>query len=103
MEISAANNCVRCPPNLRCPPNPPESDSNPRIRLESEGVPESARIRKVSPKSESANPLLLYDLNKPGFADDRIVSDRRQVKVHGRGGNQPVVQFGDIVDLGSRL
>ena len=45
----------------------------------------------------------MQDLNEPRSADDRIVGDQRQIKVPGGGGNQAVVQFGDIVDLGGRF
>ncbi len=41
------------------------------------------------------------NFNKPGIPDYGIIGDKRQVKISGGGGNQPVMQFGDVVDLRS--
>ena len=41
------------------------------------------------------------NFNKPGIPDHGIIGDNWQVKISGGCGNKPVVQLGNVVDLGS--
>ena len=41
------------------------------------------------------------NFNKLRISDGRIIGDNWQVKISGGCGNKPVMQFGDVVDLGS--
>jgi len=41
------------------------------------------------------------NFNKSGIPDHGIIGDKRQIKISGSGGNQPVMQLGDVVDLRS--
>ena len=46
-------------------------------------------------------PWLFQDIYKLRGSDYRIIGDQRDVKVSGGGGNEPVVNFGDVGDLRS--
>ena len=41
------------------------------------------------------------NFNKPGIPDYGIIGDNWQVKISGGCSNKPVMQLGDVVDLGS--
>jgi len=44
---------------------------------------------------------LFHYFNKDGVPDLGIIGDKWQTKISGSGGNQPVMQLGDVVDLRS--